>query len=100
MPAPDPSGLYIEEYDDGGFRITCEVWWHGNRANRINRMLRVARNIKLDGWRCEHCGAPIPLYRRSDARFCRQRCRKAAARLRARSNAFGRNTRALCGVLE
>ena len=83
MPAPDPSGIGIEEYEGGGFRITCELWWHGNRATRIKRMKRIAENIRWNGWRCEHCGDPIPLYRRSDARFCRERCRKAAARSRS-----------------
>lgn len=81
MPAPDPSGLYIDEYD-GGFSITCEIWWHGNRAHRIGRMQRIARHIKWGGRKCCHCGGPIPLFKRSDARYCRERCRKAAARQR------------------
>ena len=84
MPAPDPSGLYIEEYDDGSSTITCEVWWHGNRATRINRMKRITENIRWNGWHCKHCGDPIPLYRRADAIYCRERCRKAAARNRSR----------------
>ena len=84
MPAPDPSGLYIEEYEDGGFSIIGEIWWHGNRATRTKRMRRIAENIRRNGWPCAHCGDPIPLYRRADARFCRERCRKAEARNRSR----------------
>lgn len=80
MPAPDPEGLEIQEYDSGRFRITCEVWRHGNRSNRIRRMLRIAENIKLGGWKCWHCSESIPLYKRADARYCREGCRKAAAR--------------------
>lgn len=84
MPAPDPSGIYIEECEGGGLRLTCEIWWHGNRTNRVRRMMRIAENIRLSGWRCEHCGELIPLYRRVDAIYCRERCRKAAARNRLR----------------
>ncbi len=84
MPAPDPRGIGIEEYEGGGFSVICELWWHGNRATRTKRMLRIAENIRRDGWRCEHCGDPIPLYRRADARYCRERCRKAAGRNRSR----------------
>jgi hypothetical protein len=29
MPQPDPSGLYLDEREDGSFTITAEVWWHG-----------------------------------------------------------------------
>jgi len=60
MPAPDPHGLYIEEYENGGFGIIGEIWWHGNRATRMNRMRRIAENISR-GWRCAHCGEPIPI---------------------------------------
>ncbi len=87
MPAPDPHGLYIEEYDDGGFSIICELWWHGNRANRIRRMRSIADNIRWGGWLCAHCRKPIPIFRRSDALYCRERCRKAAARLRRHERA-------------
>ena len=82
MPGPDPDGLYIDEYDNGDFTIGCEIWEHTNRSHRIRRMLAVAANIRRGGWRCLHCREPIPLYRRADAYFCRERCRKAAARAR------------------
>lgn len=80
MPGPDPEGLDIEEYEDGGFRITAEIWAHGNRRNRISRMQRVSRNIRRGGWKCWRCGEPVPLYKRADARFCSEGCRKRAAR--------------------
>lgn len=82
MPAPDPSGLDCEERDDGSFTITAEVWWHGNRRHRIARMMAVARRIRWGGWRCLNCGEPVPLYRRADALFCGEGCRKRAARER------------------
>ncbi len=39
MPAPDPSGLYIEEHEGGGFSFICEIWWHGNREARPGVMV-------------------------------------------------------------
>ena len=81
MPAPDPHGIWIEENEDGRIGITAEMWRYGNRGTRKKRMLRVLRQISRDGWLCTFCRKPIPIFRRSDARYCRERCRKAAARL-------------------
>ncbi len=75
-------GLYVEEYDDGGFRISCWTSEDGNRRNRIARMMAVSRNIRFGGWKCRRCREPIALYKRADARFCSERCRKAEARER------------------
>ena len=83
---PDPEGIYVTEYEGGEFRVTAEIWEHGNRRNRIARMNRISKNLSLNGWCCRWCGEPMPIYRRADARFCRERCRKASAR--ARKNAF------------
>lgn len=82
MPAPDPAGVDIEEHDDGGFRITCEVWEDGNRRHRLARMRAVARKVRFGGWRCRRCSRPVPFYKRADALFCSERCRKAEARVR------------------
>jgi hypothetical protein len=82
MPGPDPSGLDIEEYENGGFNITAEIWAHGNRRHRIARLNAIARKIRFGGWRCPTCDRPVPLYRRADAKFCTARCRKVAARAR------------------
>lgn len=82
MPGPDPQGIDIAEYDDGAFALTAEIWWYGNRTARLARMFAIRRRIDLDGWRCEWCGGPVPLYRRADARYCREACRKHAARRR------------------
>ena len=82
MPGPDPQGLDITEHGGGDFTITAEVWPHGNRRARIARMLAIRRNIIASGWRCLWCGDPVPLYRRADARYCCEGCRKRAARER------------------
>lgn len=82
MPGPDPQGLDVEEYEGGGFTLYAEVWAHGNRQARIARMKAIVRRLAAGGWRCEWCRAPVPLYRRADARYCCERCRKNAARHR------------------
>ena len=41
-----------------------------------------ATRLHIDGWACRQCCAPIPMYRRADARYCCEGCRKLAARRR------------------
>jgi hypothetical protein len=93
MPVPDPNGLDIEEHDDGSFTITAEIWPHGNRRHRIARMKAVTRRLRCGGWRCRECKDRVPLYKRADAHFCSERCRKLAARRRhaARQSYSGSN---------
>jgi hypothetical protein len=80
MAEPDIDGIEIEDGESGGFVVTAQIWPDGNRRHRIARALAVLRNLKRDGWRCAWCGDPIPTFRRADAMFCREGCRKARAR--------------------
>ena len=89
MSAPDPEGVWTEEYDDGRWSIHANVWREGNRRHRIARLQAIRRNLIRGWWRCEWCNAEVPLYRRADARFCRERCRKAARRDRAARTKWG-----------
>ncbi len=82
MPGPDPKGLHIEEHEDGSWTVTAEIWQESNRRARIARLQAVARNMKRNRWVCERCRAPVPTFRRADARYCREGCRKRAARER------------------
>ena len=82
MPEPDPDGVRIEEWPDGSIHVISEVWWHGNRRHRLARGARIARLEWGSGWRCWWCGDEVPLFRRTDARFCSESCRKRAARER------------------
>jgi RNA polymerase-binding transcription factor DksA len=70
------------EHDDGRSTITALVPREGNRRHRIARMLAVGQRLRWGGWKCQHCGEPVPLFKRADARFCAERCRKADARQR------------------
>jgi len=82
MPAPDPDGLSVEYFEDGRFTVTAEVWPYGNRRHRIARLKAVSKNIRWGNWSCRGCGDLVPLYRRADARYCCEACRKRAARAR------------------
>lgn len=84
MPEPDPEGVWIETDEDGAWRVVSEHWDHGNRRHRISRAVRILRQEAWGGWRCWGCGEPMPLFRRADARFCGEGCRKRAARARRR----------------
>ncbi len=87
MPAPDPFGISYEETADGRPRVLAEVWpssglFAGNPRHRSARAKRILRNLNWGGWCCLECGDHVPLYRRADAVYCREACRKKAARHR------------------
>ncbi len=81
MPAPDPFAIEITEWDDGRVTVTYQVHWSGNRT-RKQRAVAILKKVRRDGWRCQWCQDPIPLFRRADARYCCEGCRKRAARHR------------------
>jgi hypothetical protein len=87
MPGPDPHGVYYDETPSGKPQVFAEVWptsglFAGNRRHRLARFRAVWRNIQCDGWLCLWCLDPVPIYRRADARYCCEGCRKRAARAR------------------
>ena len=82
MPGPDPRGLSIEEHQDGTVSIIAEVWYYGNRAARLKRAGDVLQKITRTDWRCRWCCDRVTLHRHVDAVYCREACRKAAARAR------------------
>jgi RNA polymerase-binding transcription factor DksA len=88
IPGPERDGIEIEEFEGGAFRVYGEVWLNDNQRHRAARMRRIASNLRRNGWRCEACGDPVPTYRRADARYCGEWCRKKVARRRreARQN--------------
>ena len=88
MPAPDPFGLHYDQTPDGCPIVTAELWtsrlppFSGNPRHRLARARAVLRNLLRNGWACRHCGDPVPLWRRADAVYCSEGCRKHAARRR------------------
>jgi hypothetical protein len=84
MPHPDPRALELVAQADGSMTVRAEIWPHGNRRHRIARLRAVARNLCFDGWRCLRCRTEIAIFKRADARYCSEQCRKCAARERRR----------------
>lgn len=83
MPGPDPSGLDYNKAPDGRWRVTAEVWpqsglFASNRKHRIARLRTVVRNLERGGWLCSWCLDPVPIWRRADARYCCQGCKRSA----------------------
>lgn len=85
MPAPDPYGITIEA-QDGRWGVLVETFMLSGRTQRMARANRILTNLHRDGWACRGCGCPVPAYRRADARYCGDGCRKGAARNRRRQS--------------
>lgn len=83
MPAPDPHGITIEAQGDR-WGLLVETFMLSGRTQRMARARRILTNLHRDRWACRDCGDPVPAYRRADARYCCDRCRKRAARNRRR----------------
>lgn len=81
MPAPDPHGVTIEPPRRRMEPANRNIQFSG-RTQRKARAMRMMRNLRRNGWCCEWCGGPVPEFRRADARYCREGCRKRAARAR------------------
>ena len=81
MPAPNPDGITIEQRPDG-WGVLVDTFMLAGRTQRMLRAKRILRNLVADGWCCRWCGGPVPEYRRADARYCCEGCRKRDARSR------------------
>ena len=81
MPAPDPHGITIEERPQG-WGVLVETFMLSGHTQRMSRAKRILRNLAANGWACRWCGEPVPEFRRADACYCGEGCRKRAARSR------------------
>ena len=85
MPGPDPTAIWLAEDAHGRPIVRSEVGGYTtNRAARLRRARSILFNILQDDWLCHWCREPVPLFRRADARFCGESCRKKAKRSRRR----------------
>jgi hypothetical protein len=85
MPGPDPHALWFERYD-GRITVSYERYlWSGNEGNRKARAIVMLKRLMRHDWRCRWCGDELPAWRRVDAQYCREGCRKKAARWRRKS---------------
>lgn len=84
MPEPDPHG--VEPGDSGPLSLYVYHFFCGNVRHRNARAQRILYNLRWGGWRCPECRGYVPMFRRADAIFCRESCRKKAARRRKGSS--------------
>lgn len=82
MPGPDPNALWIET-NANRLSIYFEAYFGtGNNGNRQKRAEAMLRRLARGDWFCRWCGDPLPEWRRADARYCCEGCRKRSARQR------------------
>ena len=87
MPGPDPFGVEIEGDYPGPLTSYAHpsdatILGGGNKRHRIARARRILENVARGGWCCPWCLDFVPIYRRADAVYCSEGCRKRAARAR------------------
>ena len=80
MPGPHPEGIYFEEYDGRIIVSYYRYFWSGNVGNRKARAIAILRRLVRHNWKCSWCRETLPEWRRADVQFCRESCRKRAAR--------------------
>ena len=85
MPAPDPYSIWIEPVMGGSVLMYYRYFGTGKAGNRKKRVARLCERLSQGDWVCRWCSDPIAIWRRTDARYCRERCRKKAARSRKRN---------------
>ena len=79
----DPSDtlIWIEELDPPHVTLTYSVWPWQNGTHVARRVSRLCRKYAR-GWHCQRCNELMPVWKRVDAVYCCESCRKLAARER------------------
>lgn len=75
--------ISIEELDPPYVRLTWAYYSWQNQTRIRKRAERLVNNYAR-GWNCLRCGQTIDPWKRVDARYCCESCRKMAARDRRR----------------
>jgi len=76
--------IWIEELDPPHVRLS---WTHypWQNATHIKRRAAQLAVKYANGWHCARCENVMPVWKRLDARYCCESCRKLAARARRAS---------------
>lgn len=81
MPEPDPQA--IAPGTSGPLSLEVSYFLCGNKKHRTDRAKRILHNLRWKReWCCPECGGYVPFTKRADATYCRESCRKKAARRR------------------
>lgn len=76
MPTPDPHGIWLEEDHRGNLTVFMEKHFFSSMQTRKARAKAILLNHRRNGWACQWCGEEVPVYKRSDAKYCSEGCRK------------------------
>lgn len=88
MPGPEAGTIWLER-DGKGYTAQMQAYfWTGNKGNRLRRVRAIGRRLIEGSWFCGWCGGELSFDKRADARFCRESCRKKAARQRREGRHF------------
>ena len=82
MPGPSPNTLWFEHWDGRLVATYPAYFGTGNVGHRKARASAIMKRMAITTWRCRWCWDDLPVWRRADARYCCEGCRKRAARLR------------------
>jgi hypothetical protein len=89
MPGPEPDTVWIERYEGRIWATFVGYGWDRKARNRERRASTILRRTAARTWCCGWCGNPLPEWRRADAEYCREGCRKRAARARKEARPLG-----------
>ena len=83
MPGPGPDTLWIDDTEPQRLRVTfTNDLWAGNGGNRQASVIAILMRLRRRDWFCRWRGDPLQDHRRANAKYCREGCRKRAARRR------------------
>lgn len=74
--------IWIDELDPPYCRITWSTYPHQNDTRTRRKVERLCRLYGAGRHTCQRCGELIAPYKRLDARYCTEACRKAQGRER------------------
>ncbi|MEX0349847.1 MAG: hypothetical protein AB3N15_10535 [Paracoccaceae bacterium] len=77
----DRADIWIEYMDGPNVRMGCAIYSWQN-STRINERAAALGKKYSQGWYCAYCGNLMPEWKRIDAKYCKEGCRKMAARIR------------------
>ncbi len=86
MPGPDPHSIRFEPALGGSVLTYYRYFGTGKAGNRKKRVAMIGERLSRGDWNCRWCLDPMPIWRRVDALYCREGCRKRAARSRKKNS--------------
>lgn len=87
MPGPEPNGIelghdYPRRLSVLVYRSDASILYGGGNMRHRNARAESVLKRLARGWLCHWCRRPVPIYRRADACYCCEGCRKRGARAR------------------